>query len=514
MVIKYSFFSLLLVLCLSACTKIQETEIGNGLIPPVDGVTTKDTTLFINAKNTDITDSLGLSLYDDHALGYINDPLFGITQADINLQLLPATVPMTFEVSSDSLFLDSVVLALQTRGVWGDTLQNLFLHVKELDNDQPFSSDSNTLIYNNTSQLLAGNDVTYNGVASIDPATWNDSFHVFEDSGANMIRIRLTDVLGNRFLHTYTSAQYGSDSLFKIAFKGLQVSADAVGNSLLRIGLANSSTGAAEVNTKLALYYKYFNKDSAKLIEAVKYFTIGANSTKENVGSAHSNYIQRQRSTGQIAGYYPSSTSAANDDYLYIQSAPGTYATLTIDSAITNLPNWIIHRAEIKIEQAPDAAIPIFDNYTTPYLFMLCRQSQSQTFERDTTKFVIPGFDTLVPSTSDAIFSSGVLENYADFGIVPRKGTFGGIPNINYYNFDVSRYVQGIITKKNKLYPLVLYAPFREYFQLTKGIVSYARVSSSPFNNLGVGRIKLYGGGTDSTNMHRLKLHIVYSIPH
>ena len=518
MVIKYSFFSLLLILCLSACTKIQETEIGTGLIPPVDGVITKDTNLYINAKNGGSTDSISPSLTDDHALGYINDPLFGITQAAINLQLLP-TFPVSFEVSSDSLFLDSVVLALDARGVWGDTNQNLSIHVKELENDQLFISDSlsnggkalNT-IYNNTSQLAVGNDVTYGGYASINPASWNDNIQLYKDSATNMIRIRLTDELGNRLLHTFTTGgQYDSALSFKTAFKGLQVSADA-GNSLLRIGLANTSGG--EANTKLALYYRYQRRDSAKQDTTVMNFTFSTSADSLGIaGSAHSNYIQRQYSTGQIANYYPI-TPSANDDYLYIQSAPGTYATLTIDSELTKLPNWIIHRAEIVMEQAPDAATPMFDNYPSPYLFLLVRQSENESFQKDITKFVIPGFDSTNPSTSDAIFSSGVLSNYTNFGGFPRRGTFDGIPNINYYNFDLSRYVQGIVTKKNKPYPFVLYTPYHEVFQITKGIASYGYISATPVNDAGIGRVKLYGGGTDTTNTHRMKLHIVYSIPH
>ncbi len=47
---------LLLVFSLSltvffACTKITDTNIGSGLLPPVDGVITKDTVLEIQTKN-------------------------------------------------------------------------------------------------------------------------------------------------------------------------------------------------------------------------------------------------------------------------------------------------------------------------------------------------------------------------------------------------------------------------------------------------------------------------------
>ncbi len=505
MKIKYLFLSFIIIFYVSACTKISETQIGTGLIPPVDGVITKDTNITIYAKNWNNADTVRPDLSDDHALGYINDPVFGTTMAAINVQMQPTTFPFSFGTSSDSLTLDSVVLALATRGVWGDTNQNLALHVKELDNAQTFEPDTSFIIYNNTSVFTTTGDLTYNGVANIDPKTLNDSFKAYQDSGSNMLRVRLTDDFGNRLLHTFDTSNYKSDSAFRIAFKGFQVSADNdIGNSLVRIGLATTSSGV-EPNTKLAIYYKQ-KRSSGTDTALVSYFTINTST------SAHSNYIKRNLSAGQAGGFYPIPASDSNDNFIYVQSSPGTRATITIDSsALKNLPNWIIHRAEIVMEQAPDASTTILDNFTAPNLFLLAKDKDSTT---TTSWFNIPGFDSNSVVNSDAQFSNGVLANYTEFGGLPfRKNNTEG-QSINYYNFNISRYIQGIVTKKSVPYTFVLYTPYKERFKVLKGIESYVYISATPPNDAGIGRVRLYGGGSNTADPHRMKLHIVYSIPH
>ena len=511
MVIKYSFFSLLLILCLSACTKIQETEIGNGLIPPVDGVVTKDTTLTVYAKNTSNIDTVKLITTDDHVLGYINDPLFGTTTAAINVQLQPDSYPFTFGTGTDFI-LDSVVLSLAVRGVWGETLQPLTLHVKEINNDQEFHYDDTTYHYTNTTKFAADNDVTYNGAATIDPRTLNDDFNfrTYGDSGNSALRIRLTQNFGNRLLFDYDSAnEYKNDSLFRVAFKGFQIYADSsgMGNALIRTGLLSSS-GSAEANTKLGIYYTYIEA-SGKKDTAVKYFTFNP------VTSAHSNYISRNLGSSPAGNYYPSTSAVVNDGYIYLQSSPGTMATLTLDSGITRLPNWIIHRADIIMEEAAPDNVSLFDTAQAPFLFMVVKENNTLPFVTDPNKFIIPGFrpDDAGGST-DAVFSSSVLSNYTEVGGYPLRKYNANGTYISYYNFNLSRYVQGIITNKNTLYPLTLFTPYRQVYRLSKNIATTVVVSATPYNPAGIGRVRLYSGGTDTSNVHRMKLHIVYSIPH
>src|SRR4051812_4195877 len=104
-------FLLLLVFFFSACTKIVTTDIGTGLIPPVDSVNTKEMYLDIVSKN--IADTITrVGTGDDHSLGYVNDPLFGQTTATINVQLKPTSFPFYFPSAKDSLSIDSAILIL------------------------------------------------------------------------------------------------------------------------------------------------------------------------------------------------------------------------------------------------------------------------------------------------------------------------------------------------------------------------------------------------------------------
>ena len=498
-----AFLSSLIIL-FAACTKITSTDIGTGLIPAADSVITKDTIITVYAKNAGDS-TISPNITQNHVVGNVEDPLFGSTDARINFQLSLPSSNYYFESSKANLFFDSVVLVLSYNGAWGDSTRPTTLHVNELDNGQTFLPDTsvinaytgNIIRYNNRDVFSATSSLIDNPT-TIYPASLSDSIHVFQDSGINMIRIKLSEAFGRRLLLDYDSTNaYKNDSTFHKALKGLQVYADAGNNALLRIGLTDP-------NTKLALYYRYHPVDSASAImdTTVRYFTVNSFS------SAHSNFILRNRENAPISAYLPPNGNPGNknDDLIYIQAGPGTYATINIDSlGLSNMPNYIIHRAELLMEQAEDPSNP-FDAYLTPpNLFMLAKD--------DTSWFVIPGFDSSNISTSDAIFSSSYLSNYYDFGGIPKKNT----TNNSLYSFNISRYVQGVITKQNKQHPFVLYAPYNEPFKLYQTMPytsAHGYVSSTPTNPAGSGRVRLYGGDGDIGNSHRMRLHVVYSIPH
>ncbi len=227
-----SLFLLLIIAFFTACTKIETTNIGNGLIPPVDGVITKDTFINVLAKNAgDSTIRVGIS--DEHVTGYINDPLFGKTTAAINVELKPASFPYSFEVGKDSLHLDSVVLVLSYKGAWGDTSQNLALRVLQIN---PASKMKPDTVYANTHIVTATNLLSESVPAIINIDKLSDSIHYFHEDAANQIRIRLKPSLGEQLLNIFDSTDaYLNDSIFSERFSGFQIAADPVGNSLLRV---------------------------------------------------------------------------------------------------------------------------------------------------------------------------------------------------------------------------------------------------------------------------------------
>jgi hypothetical protein len=114
---------------------------------------------------------------------------------------------------------------------------------------------------------------------------------------------------------------------------------------------------------------------------------------------------------------------------------------------------------------------------------------------------------------TDLVNTSGNID-LANFGSDPIFHYDPTTPSVEYYsyNFDVSRYVQGIITARDSNYTnLVLYAPFyNEYLYSAETVSTPFELSSGAINSPACGRIRLYGGNSaDSTT--RMRLHIIYS---
>lgn len=487
---------LLFFIFFSACTKIVTTDIGSGLIPPVDSVDTKEIYLDIVSKNmADTITRVGTS--DDHVLGYVDDPLFGKTTTSISVQLKPSTFPFYFPVGKDSLFIDSAVLVLSYKGVWGDSLKPLLLRVFEIPangvSNVELSPDS---VYKTNRIIPKGQELTENKTAKyVYPTTLNDSVKpdpIFEQA-SNQLRITLDKSYGNKLLHNYdTTNAYKTDSLFDSLFKGYQIIPEqTTANSLLRINLLDT-------NTKLAIYFKYTSRDSGKADTSVRYFRCNP----YTCGST--NYIQHNRTGKDIEKYLPPITDGKPDDSLiFIDANPGIYARLQIPALDTGeLVNKIIHRAEILMEQVPDLVYNSDTYLTPPNLFIT-------PFSKDSSRrFALP---------NDIQLSQGYVANQSAFGCYPsQKKDSATDRQISTYSFDISRYVQGIVTRHEKSYPLILYGPsVRDFIYVTETSpiqVFTGAVSSSgsyfPLNAPSSGRVRL-GGATNS--LHKMKLRIVYS---
>ena len=96
-----------------------------------------------------------------------------------------------------------------------------------------------------------------------------------------------------------------------------------------------------------------------------------------------------------------------------------------------------------------------------------------------------------------------------DFGTLggkPFKKTVGS-QTINAYNINITRYVQGIITRGEDIFDLYLYAPYDEYVTGTKTDWNYYSVYSG-FNQLATGRVRVGGG---NNKLQPMRLRIIYS---
>lgn len=465
----------------SACKKINEaTELGGDLIPPVDNITTFDTTINVQAFNDTFglaTDSQYLSKNEEYFLGKINnDPFFGKTDARIFLELKPALYPFYFaNAKPDSLYIDSVVLVLNYIETYGNTTTLQTVNVYELDQSNNFRSD--------TSYLIRKDNFTYTsqlGTKTFAPRSLSDTVKAYRDTTINQLRIRLANSFGSRLLsydsiNTSFNGAYANDSAFRSKFKGFAIQSMNTGNAAMGFDLNGP-------NTKLAIYYRY--DKNLKRDTTVAYFPFSPGYC------AAANYIKRDYTgTPTLA----SVGGVAQDPVVYIQNSPGTFSILKIPDLLT-INNRLIHRAELIVEQLYDPSDTLF---RAPDLLYLDASDPSITAKN---KFRTIPYDIFFNNTGGL--------NLVSFGSFPISSVDASGNKIKIWKFNLSRYVQHVLTKTQSLYDLRILAPFtlNSQYGIPPGTDITATIFANPTTTKG--RVRL-GGGNHPTQ--RMRLRLVYS---
>jgi hypothetical protein len=437
-----------------SCTKIDTTNLGQNLIPVVDNIHTFDTTLSVIANNFDSVQKDCAKVYPDglFALGYIkSDPYFGTTQGTIFTTLEPPYFPFSFPSGST---IDSVVLSFAYKVSFGDSTIPQKVDVYSILG--AFKPDSSSCTFTEFDQLL--------GSAIYTPKNLNDT---------TPLRIPLDNSFGMSLLSHDSAHAWANDSAFKVFMSGFALVPGFAfgGNALTYYSLADS-------NTKISVYYKY-TKDS--VISAVTNFTF------TDLISAD-NFITRNHSGAEITNHL--SQPSGGDDEIYIQTNPGTYAQIKIPE-ISNLSNRVINRAELVMDQIYD---PADISFITPnYLYLQVEDTSGN------ARAIPCDFNTL--SGTPNLGQFGGFRTYV-------KDPFGN--TISRYTFNISRYVQKIVTTHRPSSTLKLSSP--SYIDIPAAYVDECTQPVSALlyqiNQYTLGRVKLGGGNNPN---YRMKLHIIYS---
>jgi len=478
------------------CTKLDTTDIGSDLLPAVDNVHTFDTVLNITTSQFLFNDTTIIERTDDHALGAItNDPLFGKTNANIFLQLKPGFYPYYFGSEKDTLNgfgagLDSIVLCFPYKGFWGDTTLPLHFEVHQVS-DALFRDSvyiAKTVNYQPTYSPIVL------GMADVDVRKLDDTIKYANrrDYSINQVRINLTKLAAGI---TWSQALYNrdtlpghaflNDSLFREFYHGLGIIATSTGNGLLYTNLADTST-------KLEIHFRRKNKGVLDTL----YNSFNINKTfsgsSTSAPSNTANNIIRNRAGARIL--------SPNSDELYLQTSPGSYVDLNIPG-LSTLSNRIIHRAEIIVEQIPTD--PVLDEKLSAPGFIYLDLKDTGTVDKWK-----PIYLDLNPNVAyDPDFKTGPYfptngVDYTYFGGYRRDKTDVFGQSIKHYSFNISRYVQQIVTKHTPNYAFRLFSPYSfKYTQYTTEVIPYS-------NNIAAGRIRI-GSGTNPN--YKLRLRIIYS---
>ncbi|MES2372621.1 MAG: DUF4270 family protein [Bacteroidota bacterium] len=491
----HSFFTLrrifisaiILITFFSGCTRISSTDIGAGLIPPIDGVITKDTLLDVITDSFDDLDSARVYASDNHLVGAItNDPLFGKTTASLFFEMKPISFPYYIPGNKDSLVVDSAVLILSYRGVYGDSTKPLTLRLFEIDNNTKLDPAlSYAVNYPPSSPINIGASLA--PPVTVDIRRLKDSINNRYENANNQIRIKLNSAQALRFLKTYDSTTaYKSDSMFRTFFAGFALTADASGgaNALLKINLVDT-------NSKFSLFYSSSSTGATIRDTSVAKFSFASGS------AGHYNRVIRDKSGSEAATHF--TTTSKPDSLVYVQTSPGSYVRVRIPG-LQSLSNRIIHRAELIAEQVPyDPNRPLDEFLLPPRYLLLSRYDSS--------------IKTLKNIPNDYSISSEGTPNISSFGGYLSSKSINGYDKVGSYTFDLSRYVQGIVTRKDTSYTLRLTAPSNDSLSYTPPYPNNLTsqlfyMTPSIGNDLGDGRVRL-GGGTHSR--FRMRLRVIFS---
>ncbi len=498
------YSSVFLLIITSGCTKIDSTSLGADLIPAVDNVTTFADTLEVFGTQGIFYDSTKLSVTSDHVIGAItNDPYFGTTRADAFLELKPGFFPFYFGAAGDTVVavlhgtpgtsgFDSAVLCLSFKAFYGDTTIPHNLRVYKIDNTTTnFYDTARYLNFQPNGNLTAISPSTPIFVPSL-----RDTVHFLgsvRDSITSQIRIKLDDqFLSDLIANLDSSATgsgnniYRSDSIFKSFFRGFAIKSDETPgqNGLFAVNFTDAAT-------RLEIHYR--KRKNNILDTSYTSFSFLNGSTTSITGGAHGAYLRRDSSNAEIKN--------PQNDALYLQTSPGSFATLRIP-AISNLSNRIIHRAELVIEQIPSTTPGniALDNALTPpsYLYLdLVDSSIGNTFKP--LPYDLNPSSIYYPNNNDlTLFPTGGI-NFSYYGGFLKTRTDVSGKVINYYDFNISRYLQNTVTNKTTNFTFRLSAPY---------VINYAPESLLYNNRLAFGRVKV--GNGNNTN-YKLRLRVVYS---
>jgi hypothetical protein len=485
----FTFISLALLSTHFFCTKIDTTNLGVGLLPIVDNINTFDTLLNVETDLVELTDSTRVVFNSNHALGALNDGVFGSTQASIHFSVSPlagySIHPFRNKDSVDDANIDSVVLQMAYTNTYGDTSSVLGFDVREVKTGTPNKFKDSLLGYTIKTPLsFFGTGGPLLGTISQKINELNDSRRILNKIGdtttvSNVLRIKLDNSFGRR-LKNYDSTgaanfAYKNDSSFREQLQGLSVvctSNPAINNGAI------TYFNLQDPNTRLIVYYRY-KRGNSSLFD-----TLQASYTCQSL--ARANLLKRNNQFNYAAAL---ASAATNEPTLYLQSSPGSHAVVKIPD-LSSLTNRVVHRAELIVERLPDPSVNTQDYPfdTPPILFLDAIDSAN-----NNRPICIP-YD-FIPAQNSSI----------GYEIV----TFGGDERNKGYRFNLSRYVQSIVTRKEQSYTLRLHAPYVAscIFRSSLGNVPLFFPTS---NFIGAGRV-LVGGGSNPDPAKKMRLRIIYS---
>lgn len=218
----FAYLLLAAVVLINFSCKKENNEIGSDVIGNRSGFDVQVTDTFEVITYSSVADSVDTRFLTYYMLGQINDPVMGVTSANIVTQFLYPVAGFTFGNQT----IDSVVLQLRYAGpsaIYGKNTEQT-IKVYEVNEDLPTSLSE--YFYSNRNYQTSPTELgSYTG-------TFNLSDSVIEYVAgkrlgyAPQLRIKITDAAFINKLKTTPVDSFTSSANFKSTFKGLMISAE------------------------------------------------------------------------------------------------------------------------------------------------------------------------------------------------------------------------------------------------------------------------------------------------
>ncbi len=496
------------------CNKLDTTPLGSDLVT-VDNINTFSREFPVITtpgifNNTN--DSTIIRKTENHVIGNIglaSDSKFGKTESAVYVQFKPTFYPFYFGNAGDTVRssitplvgLDSAFICLSYKGAWGDTATATSIEQRfevRAISDNNFKDTPDVFRRINYKPSVNG---TLIGFVNVKPQSIAKRIYlgrgIYKDSIENVIRIPLNAYGLTLFNQDTINSNNGflNDSIFRAKFNGFEIKSVTDGNTLFYVNLNDA---------KSRIEFNYRRKKNNLYDTLVQSFPFYSSTLGTTASSSSANYIKRDY-TGT-----PLLTNTSTSDDLFIQTAPGTYANISIPGLNSfKDTNRIINRAYLIVEQNDGTATPnIFT--PPPYLYMDLIDTVANRF-----KPVYFDLSEQYAYNPDATYTNPLYHPYPSGNV--DVGNFGGIAlkrddagNTFYrYEFNITRYVQHIVTNKYYNYNLRLYSPYNYFYNQYPG----SQYVIPFYNQLALGRVRVGSGNISPTNTHRMKFVVIYSLP-
>jgi len=403
-----------MVMIFWGCTN-DINDLGKNLLLPGDLVhvrnySEKNIKAYTVSDGNQRTDEPGYNL-----LGTFNDPLFGKSTVDFACQFRLSAYPDSLKAISKKPVIDSLVLVLLYKDVYGDTLTPQQLKVYELgsdlDIDLKYFQDTNLKSMSKAELVGAKNYIPKFKLDSLS-TTYGSTKKAPKDTTIQEIRIKLDQKLITKLMSADSLTWSDNDKFIKY-FKGLYVEAGD-----LNQGGAVMKIGALASGSNMAIHYHTNKTDSLTYIYNI-------NSSCARV----SHFVHDYSKTAFAANL---DKTNVQDSIIYLQTTGGLRSKILIPNLGTwrDSTNFAINRAEL-------------------------------VFQVDST---ITDLTKLVPAEQlvlTAIDKDG--KEYFPSDLAFSSLYYGGTYNSKdkTYRFNIAKHMQEVIEKKKENYGFYLSTAFR-----------------------------------------------------